>query len=67
VWLADVSANDVIPRGYDLSTPQEMQAFIDDFRCQKAEGILKKLYKKATGLDEPEADVLVKEGTSKRT
>jgi len=30
-----------------------MQAFIDDFRCQKAEGLLKKLYKCATDLDRP--------------
>merc|ERR1712127_39421 len=29
VWLADVHSNDVIPRGYDLSTNAEMQAFID--------------------------------------
>lgn len=28
-----------------------MQAFIDDFRCQKAESILKKLYKRITGIE----------------
>ena len=62
VWLADVSVNDIIPRGYDLSNPQEAQAFIDDFRCQKAESILKMIYTKATSLDVPE-DGLFKEGT----
>ena len=59
VWLADVSANDVIPRGYDLSSPDEMQAFIDDFRCQKAEGMLKSLYTKLTQLDSPAPDRVV--------
>ena len=34
-----------------MSTPHEMQAFIDDFRCQKAESILKKLYQKVTGVN----------------
>jgi hypothetical protein len=38
-------------RGYDLSVPHETQAFIDDFRCQKAESMLKKLYLKLTGID----------------
>lgn len=44
VWLADVDCKDIIPRAYDLSIQDEMQAFLDDFRCQKAEQILKKLY-----------------------
>jgi hypothetical protein len=60
VWLADVSNNDVIPRGYDLSTNDDMQAFIDDFRCGQAELILKKLYKSATGISFPPQDI---EGT----
>jgi tubulin monoglycylase TTLL3/8 len=54
VWLADVNVNDIIPRGYDLSNPQEAQAFIDDFRFQKAESILKMIYAKATSLPVPE-------------
>ena len=45
-WLADVGCNDVIPRGYDLSNDGEMQAFIDDYRVQHAELLLKGLYKK---------------------
>ena len=53
VWLADVDTNTIFPRGYDLSIPEEMQAFIDDFRCQKAEGILKRLYLAATGIEHP--------------
>lgn len=32
IWLADVSSNDVIPRGYDLSIPAELLAFMDDYR-----------------------------------
>ena len=59
MWLADVSSNDVIPRGYDLSLPHETQAFIDDFRCQRAEAWLKTLYKRLTGLDTPDPDTLV--------
>ena len=58
VWLADVEANDVIPRGYDLSIPQELQAFMDDFRCQRAEGVLKRVYEKATGVAFPPVDIL---------
>ncbi len=53
VWTADVEANDIIPRGYDLSNNLEMQAFLDDFRTQKAESILKALYLQLTGLDLP--------------
>ena len=61
VWLADVTSNDILPRGYDLNNPQETQAFIDDFRCQEAESILKRVYKKATGLDVP-VDPVKQEG-----
>jgi hypothetical protein len=63
VWVADVHSDDIIPRGYDLSTPQETQAFIDDFRFQKAECWLKSVYKKMSGLDAPAQDeLIVKEG-----
>lgn len=53
VWTADVEANDIIPRGYDLSNNVEMQAFLDDFRSQKAESVLKALYLQLTGLELP--------------
>lgn len=53
VWTADVEANDIIPRGYDLSNNLEMQAFLDDFRSQKAESVLKALYLQLTGLELP--------------
>ena len=56
-WLADVGCNDVIPRGYDLSNDQEMQAFIDDYRLQHAEIILKNLYKSVTGVNFPPQDI----------
>ena len=49
VWFADVSPNDIIPRGYDLTNPQETLIFMDDFACQQAENILKTLYFKVTG------------------
>jgi tubulin monoglycylase TTLL3/8 len=45
VWLADVSMNDVIPRGYDLTQDVDMQAFIDDFRTQRAENLLLDIYR----------------------
>lgn len=51
--VADVHANDIIPRGYDLSAPAQMRAFIDDFRCQQAEIVLRAVYKRVTGLDNP--------------
>jgi len=53
VWLADVDVDDILPRGYDLSSPVDMQAFIDDFRCQRAEGLLKGIYHRVTGLELP--------------
>eukprot|EP01038_Epipyxis_sp_PR26KG_P012342 gene12342-16553_t len=53
VWLADVDIKDIIPRAYDLSLPDEMQAFLDDFRFQHAENMLKKLYTKLTGYEQP--------------
>ena len=56
MWVADVHSNDIIPRGYDLSTPLEIQAFIDDFRTQKAEGWLKSVYKKLTGFNYTDFD-----------
>ena len=57
VWLADVSCNDVIPRGYDLSNDMEMQAFIDDYRLQHAENILKRLYMRVVGISFPPRDI----------
>ena len=43
-------------------------AFIDDFRCQKAECFLKDIYKKMTGMDGPKADqITVKSGKNKNT
>ena len=59
VWVADVHSDDILPRCYDLSHPHETQAFIDDFRYQKAECSLKGIYKKLTGLDGPLADQLM--------
>jgi hypothetical protein len=56
VWVADVHSNDIIPRGYDLSTPLEIQAFIDDFRFQKAEGWLKAVYRKLSGINYTDSD-----------
>lgn len=53
VWLADVDVDAILPRGYDLSSPVDMQAFIDDFRCQRAEGLLKGIYHRITGLELP--------------
>lgn len=53
LWAADVSANDIIPRGYDLSTPSSMRSFIDDFRCEQAQILLRRLYKRVTGFDSP--------------
>ena len=60
-WAADVTANDIIPRGYDLSTPAQLKTFVDDFRCQSAVIVLRKVYKRITGLYNP-LDVIEVEG-----
>jgi hypothetical protein len=51
IWFADVSPNDIIPRGYDLTNPQETLLFMDDFACQHAENALKSIYFSCTGCD----------------
>jgi hypothetical protein len=43
--------NELIPRGYDLSMPSDVQAFIDDFRVQRAASVLKKLYAEWTHIE----------------
>ena len=58
-WFADVSSNDIIPRGYDLTNPQETLMFMDDFACQQAENVLKSIYYKATGKRMPDDEKLV--------
>ena len=55
-WSADISANDILPRGYDLTSPSQMRSFIDDFRCQQAEILLRIVYKRVTGLNYPKVD-----------
>lgn len=52
-WMDDVDCNDILPRGYDLSVSHDIQAFLDDFRCQKAENIIKRLYWRLTGIENP--------------
>ena len=59
VWFADVCSNDIIPRGFDLTNPQETLMFMDDFACQQAENILKSIYFKCTGKGFPEEESLV--------
>ena len=53
VWQADMHADDILPRAYDLSVPSELYEFVNDFRLQKAEGILKGLYAKIIGNSGP--------------
>jgi hypothetical protein len=45
-WIADIRTEDILPRGYNLAEPAQLQAFIDDFKFQKAVSILKKLLEK---------------------
>lgn len=66
IWLADVHTNDVIPRGYDLSVNSEMQAFIDDFRCQHSLNLLKDLFKRVTGISFPVKSVEVEMDFAKK-
>jgi hypothetical protein len=49
--MANIDINDIIPRAYDLTSPDDMLTFLDDYRYQKAESILKKLYYDITGLE----------------
>jgi len=79
IWFADVSPNDIIPRGYDLTNPQETLLFMDDFACQHAENALKSIYFKSTGCetladeelttpaDGAEADVFLRPKTPRTT
>jgi hypothetical protein len=53
VWQADISPDDIIPRGYDLTNGSELHAFVADFRLQKAEGMLKGLYARLIGSNKP--------------
>lgn len=53
VWLADMSPNDIIPRGFDLTNSHEIQEYVDDFRIQQAQGLLMGLYSRVTGLPRP--------------
>lgn len=50
MWMVDVASSDIYPRGYDLTISDDMQAFIDDFRCQKAAANLKKVFEDVSGL-----------------
>ena len=59
VWFADTCANDIIPRGFDLTNPNETLMFMDDFATQEAENILKFIYYKATGQVMPKEETLV--------
>ena len=52
-WIADVSSDDIFPRGYDLSSPLEIQEYIDDYRHEHVVNLLKKLYLRVTGLESP--------------
>lgn len=51
IWMANVDINDIIPRAYDLTIQDDMISFLEDYKNLKAEGILKKLYSQATGLE----------------
>jgi len=55
-WFADISPNDIFPRGYDLSSPLEIQEYLDDFRHDHVVNLMKKLYLKVTGLETPVVD-----------
>ncbi|GMI14007.1 hypothetical protein TrVE_jg7440 [Triparma verrucosa] len=40
-WFASVSEDAIFPRGYDLSQYNELAEFLDDYRCVRAESLLK--------------------------
>ena len=40
-WFASVSEDNIFPRGYDLTSPDELRDFLDDYRCLRAESLLK--------------------------
>jgi tubulin monoglycylase TTLL3/8 len=52
-WVADVSPDDIFPRGYDLSSPLEIQEYLDDFRHDHVVNLMKQLYLRVTGLETP--------------
>ena len=42
-WHDEVECDDIFPRCYDLNSPFEMQAFLDDYRNLAAQSILKEV------------------------
>jgi len=40
-WFASETEDSIFPRGYDLKHPLELGIFMDDYRCLKAESLLK--------------------------
>lgn len=49
-WTSDMVSNDILPRAYDLSIADEVEEFVSDFQCQRAEGVLKSAYFRQTGV-----------------
>jgi tubulin monoglycylase TTLL3/8 len=46
-WFAAETEDAIFPRGYDLKHPTELAMFMDDYRCLKAESLLKLILVKA--------------------
>jgi tubulin monoglycylase TTLL3/8 len=47
IWFAPETEDAIFPRGYDLKHPVELAMFMDDYRCLKAESLLKLILVKA--------------------
>jgi hypothetical protein len=47
-WHDEVECDDIFPRCYDLNSPVEMQAFLDDYRNLAAQSILKEVISAST-------------------
>ena len=52
IWAADVRSDDIAPRSYDLSNEGELDDFVQDFKLQRAQCILKKIYFSSTGIND---------------
>lgn len=52
IWSSDTQSDEIAPRSYDLSSEGELEEFVQDFKLQRAQCILKQIYFNSTGVRE---------------
>jgi len=54
-WFTSVHPDAIFPRSYDLNNADDMQTFLDDYRCTTAQGMLKEIVDKCRVMDSESA------------